>query len=86
MARQVPSMRARTRRQNRQNFEREEELARQSEAKLGRPLVLGEKDTKSGKARNRVIQARLFGPAIRRVENVEDEPKKRKAKPKPLYG
>lgn len=66
--------------QARKNFEREEELARESEAKLGRPLSLGETDTKTGKGRNRVIQARLFGPAVRRVE---PRPKKKGTKAKP---
>lgn len=51
--------------QARQNFEKEEMLARESRAKLGRDLVLGEYDRKTGEGRERVISARLYGPALR---------------------
>lgn len=79
MPRPLGSSRAKVRNQNRANFEKEEELARLSEAKLGRPLSLGEMNTKSGKGRNRIIQARLYGPAIRREEPIKA--KEKKAKP-----
>lgn len=66
MARRAPSVRS----QARANFEKEEELARARKAKFGTAsdagrLVLGEFDRKSGKGKERVIDARAFGPAIR---------------------
>ncbi len=61
MARRRPSVRS----QARENFEKEEELARARKAKFNSPLSLGEYDRKTGKGRERLIEARAFGPALR---------------------
>lgn len=49
----------------RANFEKEESLAREKRAKQGQDLVLGEYNRKTGEGRDRVISARLYGPALR---------------------
>lgn len=59
--RRAPSVRS----QARANFEKEEELARAKKASTNEPLRLGEYDRKTGKGRERVIEARAFGPALR---------------------
>lgn len=64
MARRSPSVRS----QARANFEKEEDLARARKGKFGDALKLGEYDRKTGKGRNRLIEARAFGPALRGEE------------------
>ena len=62
--RRAPSVRS----QARANFEKEEELARMKKAKTNEPLRLGEYNRKTGEGRNRLIEARAFGPALRGEE------------------
>ncbi len=61
MARRSPSVRS----QARANFEKEEDLAREKKGLSNQPLVLGEYDRKTGKGRDRLIEARSRGPALR---------------------
>lgn len=78
MARTKPNVRS----QARANFVKEEDLARQRMALFHQPLSLGEKNTKTGEVKNRVIEARAFGPAMRGEEIV----KKGKKRKFPYFG